>query len=437
MQDLFGKVDNLECFTHPKFNESFKFMDEVKSVNLAKKVLNEFLKSGYKNIVIIESGTSPLIEIIKNFKESRSLNLLQIKIPRDLNFNLYKWFETYLSKYELNSYIEINNQRFLRKELLKTKCENFNLEQFIGTEQFTIYDSVQDTHCYSNVVNEFYEMLKGTKLYEIFSNPFLLFDEYINAGTIIRNFNGMVRLFTNNPKFKLSAYCMFLDNPEKYKKIAFSIYNNKTELEAYRNGAYPFENRIDLIGYYYFISENDFEKVYLNKLYEEILNNFQNDKNSNEILSNTENNCSNECVKNNASSNKEFFDSLNKLINSNNTLEKLKGNLAEEQVKKYVTNNDIIRCLLKTLDEKIYGKNKIADFLDQVFELYAPSWSPMPVIFHLDYWNGFSKIQNEIENLSEQISEDYKKYRLSIIKEILESLEENNKMWKENIKKYL
>ncbi len=422
MQDLFGKVDNLECFTHPKFNESFKFMDEVKSVNLAKKVLNEFLKSGYKNIVIIESGTSPLIEIIKNFKESRSLNLLQIKIPRDLNFNLYKWFETYLSEYELNSYIEINNQRFLRKELLKTKCENFNLEQFIGTEQFTIYDSVQDTHCYSNAVNEFYEILKGTRLYEIFSNPFLLFDEYINAGTIIRNFNGMVRLFTNNPKFKLSAYCMFLDNPEKYKKIAFTIYNNETELEAYRNGAYPFENRIDLIGYYYFISENDFEKVYLNKLHEE-------------ILSNTENNCSNECVKNNASSNKEFFDSLNKLINSNNTLEKLKGNLAEEQVKKYVTNNDIIRCLLKTLDEKIYGKNKIADFLDQVFELYAPSWSPMPVIFHLDYWNGFSKIQNEIENLSNQVLEEYKKYRLSMIKEILESLEENNKTWKETIKK--
>ena len=57
MQELFGKVDNLECFTHPKFNEKFKFMNEEQSINLARKVLEEFLKSSYKQIVVIESGT--------------------------------------------------------------------------------------------------------------------------------------------------------------------------------------------------------------------------------------------------------------------------------------------------------------------------------------------------------------------------------------------
>ena len=69
MQELFGKVDNLEGFTHPKFNEKFKFMNEEQSINLAKRVLEEFLKSGYQQIVIIESGTSPLISIIKKLKE--------------------------------------------------------------------------------------------------------------------------------------------------------------------------------------------------------------------------------------------------------------------------------------------------------------------------------------------------------------------------------
>lgn len=404
MQKLFGKVDNLEMFVHPKFNEKFKFMDEKQSVNLAKIVLDKFLKSGYKNIVVIESGTSPLIKIIKSFEESKNLNLMQIKIPRDLNFNLYKWFETYLSKEEFE----------IRKEALKEKCSKFDLEKFVGNEKFTIYDSIKDEKQYSNETLEFNEILKGTKLYETFSNPFLLFDEYINAGTIIRNFNGIVRLFTQKPNFKLSAYCMFLDNPQKYEKIAFTVYDNGTELEAYRNGAYPFENRIDLIGYYYFISQNDFEKVYLEDLQNEILKELNNHKSSNMFIKN-----------------------LNKLINEKNLLEILKENLEENQVKEYVSNNDIIRYLLKYLDEKIYGKNKIADFLDQVFELYAPSWSPMPVIFHLDYWNGFDKILEELEKVSLELVEDYKKNRYEIVNEILETLEENNELWKEKIKMHM
>lgn len=413
MQDLFGKVDNLEMFTHPKFNEKFKFMNESQSVKLAKDVLEGFMKSGYEQIVVIESGTSPLISIIKNLEEYKksNLKLMQIKIPRDLNFNLYKWFEAYLSEKELNSIIKINDESLPRKEFLKNKCNQFSLEEFIGTDKFTIYDSINDNKFYNDSNKQFHEVLKGTKLYEIFTKSFLLFDEYINAGTIIRNFNGIVRLFTNNPEFKLSAYCMFLDNPEKYEKINFTLYDNCSELDAYRNGAYPFENRIDLIGYYYFISENDFEKVNLKDLRNEILNNCQNGK-----ITNT------------------FYEKINNLINKNNLLEKLKENLEEKQVKQYVTNNDVIRYLLKYIDEKIYGKNKVADFLDQVFELYAPSWSPMPVIFHLDYWNGFSKIQKDIDCLSSSILDVYKEYRLLIIKEILDSLEENYKSWQKAIK---
>lgn len=117
MQDLFGKVDNLEMFTHPKFNEKFKFMNESQSVKLAKDVLEGFMKSGYEQIVVIESGTSPLISIIKNLEEYKksNLKLMQIKIPRDLNFNLYKWFEAYLSEKELNSIIKINDESLPRK----------------------------------------------------------------------------------------------------------------------------------------------------------------------------------------------------------------------------------------------------------------------------------------------------------------------------------
>lgn len=401
MEKLFGKVDNLNMFVHPKFNESFEFMDDKQSIKLAKNILKEFVKSEFKNIVVIESGTSPLISIIKKLKDYKNVdfNIIQIKIPRDLNFNLFEWFKTYLSKEELGQ----------REEKLKKLCDNFKLEDFIGKEKFTIYDSINDDREYSSQTLKFQEILEGTKIYEIFNNKFLLFDEYINAGTIIRNFNGIVRLFTNKPNFKLSAYCMFLDNPKEYEKIQFTLYNNNNELECYRNGAYPFENRIDLIGYYYFITDKYFEKIYLNDLEKEI------NKSDKKI--------------------DEFYKYLKKIITEKNILKKLKDNLEEEQVKKYVNNNDIIRFIFKYIDEKIYGKNKYSDFLDQVFELYAPSWSPMPVIFHLDYWNGFEKIKQEIDELYLKIEEKYRKNRFAIIQAALNNLTKNRKQWEENVNK--
>ena len=415
MKELFGKVDNLNMFIHPKFNEGFKFMNDRQSINLAKELFNKFENSKIKNIVVIESGTSPLIAIMKKLKEyeSSTFNIIQIKVPRDLNFNLLEWFNTYLSEKEKQELIDFNENKITRYDALKEVCQKFNLEEFIGNDKFTIYDSIKNIKEYNDSNKEFISILKGTKLYEIFNQKFLLFDEYINAGTIIRNFNGIVRLFTTKPNFKLSAFCMFLDNPKDYENIEFTLYNNSNELECYRNGAYPFENRIDLIGYYYFITEKEFEKVYLRDLKEEIKDN---------ILSNTAD---------------EFYTKLNKLIDNNKILIKLKENFVEEQVKNYVSNKDIIRFILKYLDEKIYGKNKYADFLDQVFELYAPSWSPMPTIYHLDYWNGFEKTRDMIDNICSEIKQDYIDNRFAIINIALDSLNINRQSWEKNIENEL
>lgn len=410
MEKLFGEVNNLNMFIHPKFNEKFKFMNEKQSIELAKKVLSEFIKTKIKNIVVIESGTSPLIDIIKKLKEyeNTSINIYQIKIPRNLRFNLYEWFKTYLEKQELEETITYNEKQVTRKEILKILCKKVNLEKNAGKEKFTIYDSIKNEKQYSDN-QEIKEIIEGTKLYEIFNSQFLLFDEYINAGTIIRNFNIICTLFTNKPNFKISAYCMFLDSPENYKKIAFTLYNNNTELQAYKSGAYPFENRIDLIGYYYFITEKHFEKIYLEDLEREV-----------------------KALDTNTDITK-FYNSLNNLIIKNELLKKLKDNLQEKQVDKYVTNNDIIRFIFKYIDEKIYGKNKYSDFLDQVFELYAPAWSPMPISFHIDYWNGFEKINQEVHKIALEIEQEYKQNRFAIIELALKELNSHREKWKEKI----
>lgn len=390
MKPLFGKVNNLEGFIHPKFNREFEFMDEKQSVNLARRILDEFVKTNIKNILVIESGTSPLISIIKNLREFKNanLNLVQIKIPRDLDFNLFGWFKEYLHPDELES----------RKDILKELCENFSLEELIGNDKFSIYDSVKDTHEYNISTASFQKCLEGTELASILSNEFLVFDEYINAGTIIRNLNGMIKLFTDNRNYKLSSFCMFLDNPKSIDKIAFTLYDNSSELSCYSNGAYPFENRIDLIGYYFFIDQDNFVKVYLDDLKNDVKNK----------LSGLDVN--------------NFFKRLDKLISDANLLEKLKNSITVEQVKNYVDNSDIIHFMLKDIDEYIFGKSSYSDFFDQVYELYAPAWSPMPVVNHLDYWNAFALIKDDIRKLYDDINLEYKSIRFDIINYVLDVL---------------
>jgi len=415
MNNPYGMIDNLSAFTHPMFNQKFRYMNDIESIAMAESIFNKFARSGYKNIVIIESGTSPLINIIKRLKDFNDvkLNMFQIKVPRDLDFDLFGWFNTNISTDELNEIITINNISKTRKEFLEEECKNFNLSVFIGDNEFKIYDSIADNNNYDySLVSKFHLILKNTELSKIFDEEFLVFDEYINAGTIIRNFNGLSRLFNSTPKFKLSAFCMFVDDINKYPKIAFSLYDNRTELECYQNGAYPFENRVDIIGYYYFINKNNFRKIYLKDLFNEINKNSDLDVN-------------------------DFYDSLLNYISNSSILENYKKSLQEEQVRNYVTKFDLARHLIKYLEKQLNGENEYYDLFDQVFEIYAPAWSPMPVKNHLDYWNGFKLIENEIDAIALKVLDQYKKYRDNILDHVLNIMLVNRDKWDLNIKNLL
>ena len=255
--NYYKNLDNLSAFTNPDFNCKFRYMNEKESVLLAKKITEKFNQTKHKNIVVIESGTSPLIQIIKNLKSLKDKNLLQIKIPRELNFNLYEWFKFYIAENEFKP---------IEKEMISL-CKEISLTSIIKEKKFTIIDSINDNFEYDIfALKKFNKILKNTTLSKIFQDEFLLFDEYINAGTIIRNFNLISKLFNINAKFKLSAFCIFVDNYENYNKIEFSLFDKRNEFQCYNDGAYPFENRIDLIGYYFYINKDSFKKVILSDL---------------------------------------------------------------------------------------------------------------------------------------------------------------------------
>lgn len=397
---LYPIPNNLDHFTHPNLNQKFKYANSKEIIAIANEVLTQIINSGYKTVIYSESGTSPLIHICKKLcnKKKIKINFIPFKTPRSANINLYEMIMYYLTDIEKEELI--NKEK--RKNILYRLC-NINISIYFA-DDFSIYDVLK-----KNVDNEFLkkirDILRDTYISKVFRNKFLFFDEYINAGTILRNFKFYANLFGANNNYKIASYCMFITNPEDYEMIEFTIYNKTTELECYERGAYPFENRIDIIGYYYFIDKNNYQKIYLKKLVNEFTR----------------------CDGNKLES---YIESIINKINSNKLLDKMQRFCREEQIKSYINNYDIIRYLFKSMEEDI-GKTKYSEYLDQVYELYAPAWSPMPVIFHLDYWQVFSKIETEINNLKELFKKEYIENRNSIF---IESLKVLKKIRKEYLK---
>ncbi len=391
----YKNLDNLSAFTNPDFNCKFRYMNEKESVLLAKKITEKFNQTKHKNIVVIESGTSPLIQIIKNLKSLKDKNLLQIKIPRELNFNLYEWFKFYIAENEFKP---------IEKEMISL-CKEISLTSIIKEKKFTIIDSINDNFEYDIfALKKFNKILKNTTLSKIFQDEFLLFDEYINAGTIIRNFNLISKLFNINAKFKLSAFCIFVDNYENYNKIEFSLFDKRNEFQCYNDGAYPFENRIDLIGYYFYINKDSFKKVILSDLRKQ----FNQEKKT-----------------------LEFEKLLDTFIDEYDLVNKAKNFCQGKEVCSFINKNDLARFIIKELEKSCFGSSIYYDFLDQTFEMFAPAWSPMPVKNHLDYWQAMDKVQSNIESLKKP----YIQNRNNIFSSVISILTSTKTEWENKILK--
>ena len=391
----YKNLDNLSAFTNPDFNCKFRYMNEKESVLLAKKITEKFNQTKHKNIVVIESGTSPLIQIIKNLKSLKDKNLLQIKIPRELNFNLYEWFKFYIAENEFKP---------IEKEMISL-CKEISLTSIIKEKKFTIIDSINDNFEYDIfALKKFNKILKNTTLSKIFQDEFLLFDEYINAGTIIRNFNLISKLFNINAKFKLSAFCIFVDNYENYNKIEFSLFDKRNEFQCYNDGAYPFENRIDLIGYYFYINKDSFKKVILSDLRKQ----FNQEKKT-----------------------LEFEKLLDTFIDEYDLVNKAKNFCQGKEVCSFINKNDLARFIIKELEKSCFGSSIYYDFLDQTFEMFAPAWSPMPVKNHLDYWQAMDKVQSNIESLKKP----YIQNRNNIFSSVISIITSTKTEWENKILK--
>ena len=302
----------------------------------------------------------------------------------------------YLSDEELKTFININNEEKSRDEFLKEHCEKIDLNKYLPIEKVNVENVFNNINKEIDNLESLDDILRETTLYDIFSNQFIFFDEYILSGTVLRNFNFYAKLICKDVNYKIGAYMIFTKNIEKYKQIQFSIYSEETEIEAYKNGVYPFEDRIDIIGYFYYIDKDNYKKINVKDLANEY------DENENEI--------------------EKFIDKIYKFIEEYDILNLIKQKCKKEDLKEYFNKEDIVRYILKCLEENISIKSIDANFIKELFELYSPIWIPMPKEYHYEYWKTFVRIQSKIDEFVNENLEKYKTLRKSFISKLAKSI---------------
>ncbi|MFH1174585.1 MAG: hypothetical protein V1725_05595 [archaeon] len=396
-ETIFGKVDNISQFVHPIHHAKFHFLSLHGQVTLARRCVDAIVASGFRHVVVSETGASPLIHICKLLAQQRGLDIawFPLKVPREPMQSMYPLLMYYLTTAERNERMtaahirrileqcsdreEWRNHEQLenktRSELLHMACTHippFSKEEFTVHELFTN----GDRHAHHAVRSLIATILEGTTISKIFNRPFLYFDEYINSGTTLHSAMTYVSFFAKNPTYTIGTYFIYVHDTKQYEKIAFALHDLDTERACFDSGAYPFENRVDLIGHYYFIDDEEYVRVPLESV---------NAAFAGEAAGDAE----------------QFIRTLRTAIHENKLTEALQDNTTSKEVRAYLQEDHVVRHLLTLFEKKTHGKKRYHEFLFQLAEMYGPVWSPMPRENHFDFWNALEKTTEKMMRIPE------------------------------------
>lgn len=422
---LYGDVDNLGCFVHPKYNRSFHFLSDNAVVELGARTVDEIAKTGYKQIVVSETGATPFAYICKRIADRRGLGLrwIPFKVPRNPTRNIHPMLMYHLSQSERDerlpheqadkatNYLNECGKKAVsldgktRDEALKIICNHISSATSPSEEPSLATILAQVGRSNQQPIHEAVSsVLEGTVLSRTFSHPFLYFDEYIDSGTTLRSAQSHFNFFTGKLAFKIGTYFAHIEESRRFDKLAFSLYDRDSEFECYLVGAYPFENRVDIIGHYYHMDDEEFVRVDLESLVDEFKPRLNTD---------------------------EFIGSLMSLSRKEELLQRVKGHSQIPEVREFIEENHLARYCIALSERLANGRKRHHEFLWQLFEMYGPIWSPLPDDYHLDFLAAFEKTQADIQNTTgfKAVSEQYVSCRPTIMGSIARSCLERRQKW--------
>lgn len=395
-------------FAHPNSGLTYTMLSKSQLIHLANQAVTRLIRMGIDQVLVAESGAAPFAKICARLAYEKNLTLrwYSIKIPRNIRESFNVTLQAYLSlsQSELKLSHEFdkipNSYSFNSNPLAK-----YLPEYYFYSEQLSLQDILQTLG--ENIDfpgrNHYLDMTQSTGLAQIVQQPFIFFDEYIDSGkTLFQSFR-FFKLFAKSLKFKVFSYLVKLHQSEINQNVCESLYTLDNEYLAYQRGVYPFENRIDWLGYYYISTPFAFQKICIADL----------------------------CSKNNNVPNDTKPLQSGQLLSFINELDlvdllkdvKLHCDLAE--ISAWINYNHLMQYSLYKIEEIHIGKNQFSEFLYQLFDMYGPIWSPLPDQYHVCYLNAFEKTNDKIKLIltNRLIGSEYKKCRHVFMQQITQLFE--------------
>lgn len=417
IETIYPEVGEDIILPTPKTNLSYHMLSHNQLIDLANKSLDILVATRIDQVLVSEAGAVPFAKICAWLGHKRGLALqwYSLKIPRNINDCLSVTLSAFLklSKEQLALSSDFNseilsvdfNERYVLEGLPK---EYFFLKERSLNEVLT---AIQEDLNFS-LDDSFVNLTQKSGLAQILTQPFIFFDEYLDSGTTLFQTFRFLKLFVRPLSFKLFCYLIKLPQDQLNTNLCQSLYTLDNEAEAYNWGIYPFENRIDWLGYFYRIQSQNYSKV----TFTQLLDSHEEKKELPEEL---------------------LY--LYELCSNDERLEELKRTCVVPAVASYINKKHFIQYSLYLLEKNFKKNSKESEFLYQLFDMYGPIWTPLPDAYHLSYLQAFEKIGPKImEALSVTMaSVIYKTHRSSIIHAIASLIETRRKHYQYSLLTHL
>jgi hypothetical protein len=414
INNLFKREDNLSLFKHPEYKKRFYFLDNKKIIFLAKKTSRAIIRSNCKNILVNETGATVFANICKELIDRKyprnQINWIFIKFPREPKTNLFFIIRYYLKENELKeklgreqikklkSLIHVHSN-LTRELILKEVCNKIplkSLELKKKSLKEIIYSIDNKQTKYQKIVSI---ILENTEISRFLSERFILFEDFITSGHTINLTINYLKFFSKKLDFKIICYYFNLKDYKKYKIISFSLYDLSSKSRCFDYGTYPFENRVDLLGYFYAMDKERYEKIKLSSL-----------------------------IKKDNCLDLRFIDKIKKVINKNGLLEQIKKEFKIKDLRDFISIKHLIRYYFYVFEKELKIDEKSTEFLWLVQDMYGPLWLPLPIEYHLEFMRVLENFKTfrKVPEFNELLI-DYKRNRQSIINEIIRFYKKSSK----------
>jgi hypothetical protein len=430
---IYPEVNQLKMFTHPDTGLTYQFLSTPQLMELAERALELLLSMGIDQVIVSEAGAVPFARICAwlAWKKNLPLRWYAVKVPRNVSETAHVTLQTYsfLSLNELLLFPNIQTNpigfSFTRTNgelglydvgwaLAKQDSAGPMPNLHLPIDYFTvdgrtlgeILESIQE-HKPNPITDYLQNVTQTCALAQLLKKPFIFFDEYIDSGTTLFQSFRFFNLFAKDLQFKIFSYLIKIPKHSLDQKLCRSLYTLDDEYQAYQWGVYPFENRMDWLGYYYFITTNQFSKVSVSELF----------------------------LHKGPDTDWPYLVDFLESLGDGTYLSDLQTECPIPQVAQFISRQHIIQFSLYLLEEIHCGKSKYSEFLFQLFDLYGPIWSPFPDDYHMSYLNAFAKIRPKMELLltDQIIAKNYLNSRSQIVHHSAELFEQRRLLQQQNL----